>query len=119
MKQVKYWALLSTLALLFPAGMFARSKNQRTVEFSDAVQVGAAHLKAGDYKVEWQGEGSAVQVKFLKHGTVVATAAATVKVNDPDVTEDAVVMQTKDPNHKVLEEIDFAHQKEAIILQQG
>jgi len=119
MRQVRYLALLSTLALLFPAATLARDKNQHTVDIPDSVQVGAAHLKPGDYKVEWQGDGPAVQVKFLKDGKLVATVPGTLKTNDRQVTQDDVVLQNTSANSKELVEIDINHGKEAIILGKG
>jgi hypothetical protein len=118
MKHVKYLAFLSTLALLFPVGALARDKNERTVDIPDSVQVGAEHLKPGDYKVEWQGDGPAVQVRFFQGRNLVATVPGTLKTNDREVTQDDVVVQNK-ANGKVLMEIDFGRGKEAIILGQG
>jgi hypothetical protein len=119
MNYAKCFAILSALAfLLSPASLFARDKNQHTVNIPDPVQVGSAHLNAGDYKVEWQGTGPAVQVKFLKDGAVVATVPATIK-SDPQVRQDDVVLRNTGANSKALEEIDLAHQKEAIVLGKG
>jgi hypothetical protein len=116
MKYLEYLVFLSLLTLLFPTTIFARDKNEHNVNIPDALQVGSAQLKPGDYKVEWQGDGPAVQVKFLKDGKLVATVPGTLKINDREVTQDSVVFNDSDVHHKVLQEIDFAHQKEAILL---
>jgi hypothetical protein len=116
MKCAKRMALISTLTLLFPLLMWARNKNQRSVDIPDSVQVGTAQLKPGNYRLEWQDAGSAVYVKFEQNGKIVATASGTLKMNDSQVTQDDVVIQTTGADKKVLKEIDFSHQKEALVF---
>jgi hypothetical protein len=119
MKQVKYLALLATVALLSPLGAFARDKNQRSVEIPEAVQVAGTRLQAGDYKVEWQGAGPQVQVSFLRNGKTVATVPGTLKTNDGQVGQDEILTDTSDANTKALKEIDFGRGKEALIFEQS
>ena len=118
MKHVKYLAVLSTFALLFSLGALARDNSTHPVGFQDSVEVGGTQLKAGDYKVEWQGTGPAVQVTFLQHGNTVASAPATLQ-SDKQVTHDDVVVDETNANAKTLKEIDFAHQKAALVFAQG
>lgn len=115
MKSLKYIAILATLALAFPLSSFAKDKNEHAVTLSDPVQIGGTQLKAGSYNLEWQGSGAGTQVSFVQHGKTVATAPATLKTNDDAVTQDAVVMGTNN-NPKELREIDFRHQKEALVF---
>jgi len=68
MKFLWYLALLSLNALLFPTVTLARNSNEHTVNLTDSVRVGHIHLKAGEYKVEWNGSGRNVEVRFLQHG---------------------------------------------------
>jgi hypothetical protein len=119
MKHVNLLALLSTLALLFPYSALARDKNQHSVDIGDTVRVGSTQLKPGSYKIEWQGTGSTVQVRFLKDGKTVATAPATLRTNDKQLTQDDVLVDEKSSNTKTLDEIDFSHQKEALVFAQG
>jgi hypothetical protein len=116
MQLLKYLALVSMTALIFPAAMLARNSSEHTVELSDSVKVGQTHLKAGTYKVEWSGSGPSVQVAFLQHGKQVATAPATLKTNDHAITQDDYTIRTTAANAKVLREIDFGHQKEALVF---
>lgn len=118
MTNVKYLALLATLLLMTPLCALAKDKNQHSVEISDPVQVGTTQLKPGNYKVEWQEVGPAVNVKFLQDGKVVATVPGTLKTNDTEVTRDDIVFQTTSENRKVLTEIDFGRQKEALLFAQ-
>jgi hypothetical protein len=116
MKNISCLALLSSLILLSPLCALARNKNQHSVDIPDSVQIGATQLQPGSYKVEWQEHGPAVHVRFLRDGRVVATVPGTLKTNDSQVTQDGIVIQTTKPNKKVLTEIDFGRQKEALIF---
>lgn len=116
MQFLKYLALLSLTALIFPAALLARNSNEHNVDLTDSVQVGHAHLKAGSYKVEWNGSGPNVRVAFLQNGKQVATAPATLKTNDQQITKSDYTIQKTASNGKVLREIDFGHQKEALLF---
>jgi hypothetical protein len=116
-KYLQYLAILSTLALLSPLGAFARD-NSHSVDIFDAVQIGGTQLKPGNYKVEWQGEGPTVQVSFQHNGKTVLTAPATLKTNDAEVTQDAIKIETS-TDTSTLKEIDFGHQKQALVFDQN
>jgi hypothetical protein len=116
MQFLKYLALVSLTALIFPAAMLARNSNEHNVDLTDSVEVGHTPLKAGTYKVEWNGAGPNVQVAFLEHGKQVATAPATLKTNDKQITQDDYLIRTTATNVKALREIDFGHQKEALVF---
>ncbi len=117
-KYFQHLAILSTLALLFPLGALARD-NAHSVDIFDAVQIGGTQLKPGNYKVEWQGEGPAVQVSFQHNGKTVATVPATLKTNDAGVTRDAIMTEATGPDTVTLKEIDFGHQKQALVFGQN
>jgi hypothetical protein len=116
MKYVRYFALLSALAVLSPLGAFARDKNQRSVDIPDAVQVGGTQLQPGHYKLQIQGTGPDVQVTFLQDGKTVATVPGKLKTNDEQVTQDQIVT---DSANKTLAEIDFRRDKESLVFQQS
>ncbi len=117
-KYLQSIVVLSTLTLLFPLGALARD-NQHSVDITDAVQVGSTQLKPGNYKVEWQGTGPVVQVSFQQNGETLVTLPATLKTNDDQVTQDAIETKGSSADEKVLEEIDFGHQKEALVFDQN
>ncbi len=116
MKYVRYVALLAALALLSPLGAFARDKNQRSVDIPDAVQVAGSQLEPGHYKLEIEGPGPNVQVSFMQNGKTVATVPGTLKTNDAQASEDAIVMNS---TNKTLNEIHFGRDKEALVFQQS
>ena len=119
MKQIKYAALLSMLAILSSVSALARDKNQHSVEISDFVQVGGTQLKPGSYEVEWQGTGPEVQVNFVRDGKTVATVPGTLKTNDAQVHQDEIVTDTSSANTKTLKEIDFGRNKESLVFEQS
>jgi hypothetical protein len=116
MKYIRCLTLVSTVILLLSLSAFARDRNEHRLSLTDPVQVGASQLAPGDYTLEWQETGPAVQVKFMQNGKTVATASGTLKTNDTEVTQDAVVTQTVSARIKILKEIDFKHQKEALVF---
>jgi hypothetical protein len=116
MKNLRYLALLSIFAMLSSLGVFARNKNQQSVDIPDTVQVGGTQLKPGNYKMEWQGTGPDIQVTFLRDGKTVVTVPAMLKTNDDQVTQDEIVTGS---GNNTLEEIDFRHGKEAVVFQQS
>jgi len=118
MKTLYFAAVLSLTCLLgFGASAYARDK-AHSVDISDVVQIGGTTLKPGTYKVEWQGTGPAVQVSFQQNGKTVVTVPGTLKTNDNQVNQDAIVTEATGAGTLTLEEIDFGHQKEAIVFDQ-
>ena len=116
-KYLQYLAVLSTLALLFPLGASARN-NAHSVEISDVVQIGSTQLKPGNYNVQWQGTGPVVQVSFQQNRKTVVTVPATLKTNDDQVTQDSIRTEATSSGTSTLKEIDFGHQKEALLFDQ-
>jgi hypothetical protein len=49
----------------------------------------------------------------------VITVPGTLKTNDDQVTQDAIVTEATSPNTTTLKEIDFGHQKEALVFDQN
>ena len=117
-KYTQFLAALSTLVLLFPVGALARDKSH-SVEIPYAVQVGGARITPGNYKVAWQGTGPAVDVSFSQYGKTVATVPGTLKTNDDQVIQDAIVTEATSADTTTLREIDFGHQKEALVFDQS
>ncbi|MFZ0733664.1 MAG: hypothetical protein WAM79_15180 [Candidatus Sulfotelmatobacter sp.] len=116
MKCLNYVAIVGTVAMLSPLALFAATKTARNVNIGDPVVVGTTHLKPGNYKVEWEGTGPAVQVNFLHDGKIVATAPATLHTEDAQVTQNDVITDKTSTNGERLKEIDFQHQKEALVF---
>lgn len=118
MKYLHYFVIAAVFSTLFSICAFAADKTARSVSLSDPVTVGSTQLMPGNYKLEWEGSGPSVQVKFLHFGKTVATVPATLQTNDERVTQNDVIMDRTNPNMEALKEIDFAHQKEALTFPQ-
>ena len=120
MKTSYFTAVLSLTCLLgFGGSAYAARGNARSVEIFDVVQIGTTELKPGNYKVEWQGTGPVVEVSFRRDGKTVATVAGTLKTNDDQVTQDAIQTEATGTGTSMLKEIDFGHQKEALVFDQN
>ncbi len=112
---VRYMVLPAALALLVSLSAFARPKNEHSVNFPDNVQVGSTQLKAGTYKVEWQGSASALKVSFLRDGKVVATTQGKMVQKNVRFDSDEIVTANVH-NTQRLEAIDFGGMKDALVF---
>ena len=120
MKTSYFTIVLSLSCLLgFGGSAHAAGNNTHSIEIYHVVQIGGTTLKPGNYKVEWQGIGPAVQVSFQQNGKTVVTSLATLKTNADQVTQDAVVIEATGAAASTLKEIDFGHQKEALVFGQN
>jgi hypothetical protein len=120
MNKSYFTAVLSLACLLgFGGSAYAARNNAHSVEISDAVQIGGTKLKPGSYKVEWQGTGPTVQVSFQQNGKTVVTVPGTLKTNDDQVTQDAIMTEATGAGTSMLKEIDFRHLKQALVFDQN
>jgi len=115
MKSTKYLFLLAGMAVLLSMSAFAKDTNQGKFTISEPVQVGSTQLKAGDYKVEWDGSGDAVQVKILQGKKTVATSSGKLVNHDQAAPYNAVILKDASGG-KAINEIDFGNRKEALVL---
>lgn len=119
MKKSKYLSGVVAVALLTPLSLLAADKTTRSVTIADPVTVGTTHLKAGSYKVEWEGSGPEVQVSFLQNGKTVATVPAKLQARDSEIRQDDVITDRSNAHSETLKEIDFSRQKEALTFSQS
>jgi hypothetical protein len=112
---VKYMVLPAALFLYVSIGAFAHSRNEHSLDIPNAVQVGSVHLKAGTYRIEWQGDASSLNVEFLQHGKIVATTQGKmVERKEPAPTTAIVTAEVN--NTQMLKEIEFGGKKDALIF---
>jgi hypothetical protein len=117
MKYAISTALFSLLLLLLPASALAAGNVSRSVNIPTAVVVQGQHLRAGHYKVEWDGAGPQVNVNFMRNGKIVATVPAMLRMNDTQARQDDIETMQSASNQNVLQEIDFEHQKESLTFE--
>ncbi len=63
-------SLVLGLAVLTASSAFAANKGSLTLV--NPATINGTQLKAGDYKLQWDGTGPAVEVSIMKGNTVVA-----------------------------------------------
>jgi hypothetical protein len=115
MSSLKYLMLSAILTTILTAGGFAKTRSQGTMTLAQPAMIGSTQLKAGTYKVQWDGTGPNVQVNIMKDKNTVATTPAELKTNDSAAFQDAVVLKTNG-NHQQIAEIDFGKHKEALVI---
>jgi len=87
--------LVLGLALLLASSAFAGTK--ATLTLLDPVTVNGTTLKAGDYKLEWEGTGPSVEVNIMQGKNVVAKLPAKlVDLNSPSANTAAVIQRNND-----------------------
>ena len=113
MKYSKYLAAISLFALL-TVGAFAADKNQGKITISQAATVAGTQLAPGSYKLQWEGTGPEVQVKFLRDGKAVVTAPAKLVSKETLPPYDSVILKPSGAESRAIEEINFRNQKQAL-----
>jgi hypothetical protein len=78
MKMSRMLVALSAAALLFGSTAFAKDANKGTLNVNERINVEGKSLDPGTYKVEWNGDGSNVQVTLFRGKDTVATFPAQV-----------------------------------------
>jgi len=76
MKMSRISILLFGSALLFSSAALAGGNNKGKLALTDRVVVDGKPIEPGDYRVEWDGSGPAVQVKLVQGNQTVATLSA-------------------------------------------
>ncbi|MGA9544722.1 MAG: hypothetical protein WBQ85_14200 [Candidatus Sulfotelmatobacter sp.] len=102
------------LALLLASSAFAGTK--ASLQISNPVNVNGTMLKAGDYKVQWEGAGPNVELSILKGKNVVAKVPARVVELQTASASDAAVTRTNDNGAATLAGLRFEGKKFALEL---
>ncbi len=107
-------SLVLAAAMLLTSGAFASSKG--TLQLSNPVTVNGTTLKAGDYKVQWEGSGPDVELSIMQGRNVVAKTSARLIDLETPAANDAAVTQASDSGTKSLAGIRFQGKKVALDL---
>ena len=102
------------VALLLTSSAFAATK--ASLQLSNPVTVNGTMLKAGDYKVQWEGDGPNVEVSFTQGKNVVAKAQAHVVELQTPAANDAAVTLKNDKGSNSLAGLRFQGKKIALEL---
>ena len=114
MRLSRSFLFVAVLAMLIPVGAAARSNNEHKVNLATAVEIGNTQLQPGTYKLEWQGNGPAVNVEFVKNGKTLATTQGQWVDRSQPAPYDSVTTKKASDNRDRLVEIDFHNQKQAL-----
>ena len=94
------------LALLLASSAFAANKANMTLNHSTTVN--GTQLKAGDYKLEWEGSGPDVQLSIVQGKNVIAKVPAKVVELNSKAQNDAAVLKSNSDGSTTLTEARFA-----------
>ena len=110
-------SLVLGLALMLASSAFAgNSANKANLQLQNPVTVGGTQLKAGDYKLQWEGSGPNVEVSILQGKNVVAKVPARVVDLQDKANNDAAVTQRASDGSKSLTGVRFGGKKYALEL---
>jgi hypothetical protein len=107
-------SLVLGLALLLASSAFAGTK--ANLQINNPVSVNGTTLKAGDYKVQWEGAGPNVELSILHGKDVVAKVPARVIELQAPAASDAAVTRTNGSGPNTLAGLRFEGKKFAIEL---
>jgi len=102
-------SLIMGLALLLASSAFATTKASLTI--GDPVTVNGTKLKAGEYKLEWEGSGPSVEVSIMQGKRVIAKVPAKVVPLNQAPSNDAAEVQKHEDGTASLSAVRFAGKK--------
>ena len=109
--------LVMGLVLLLAGSAFAASK--ATLTLNHETTVNGTKLKAGDYKLQWDGSGPDVEVSIVQGKNVVAKVPAKVVDLNSNAANDAAVIKNNSDGSSTLAGVRFAGKKYALELGEG
>ena len=116
MQSIRFIAVSSLVAFALALPGFAKDANSGNFDLTQKVQVGSTVLQPGHYRAEWTGPSTALQISILRNGKTVATAQGTLKQLPAKAPYDSVTVHNQDDHTTRVDEIDFNHRTEALVL---
>ena len=107
-------SLVLGLALLLASSAFAGTK--ASLQLSNPVTVNGTKLKAGDYKLQWEGTGPSVELSILQGKNVVAKVPAHLVELPVPAAQDAAVTVKNDSGPNTLSALRFQGKKFSLEL---
>jgi len=107
-------SLVLGLAVLLASSAFAATK--ANLQITHPVTINGTTLKAGDYKVQWEGNGPNVELSILQGKNVVAKTSAHIVEMETPAARDATVTRTADSGTSSLAGIRFQGKKLSLEL---
>lgn len=110
-------SLLLGSAFVLASNAFASTKGN--LQLNSAVTVNGTQLKAGEYKVQWEGSGPNVEVSILQGKNVVAKLPAHVVELQTASSHDAAVTRSNQSGPNSLTGLRFQGKKISIELEEA
>ena len=107
-------SLVMGLVLLLAGSAFAASKASLTLNHETTVN--GTKLKAGDYKLQWDGSGPDVEVSIVQGKNVIAKVPAKLVDLNSNASNDAAVIKNNSDGSSTLAGVRFAGKKYALEL---
>ncbi len=108
---MKTKAVVLLLAILVVTVAAVAADGSGSITLRDDAQVSGKQLKAGDYKVKWQGN----DVTILQNNKAVVTTTAKVTENDKAAPYDSILYKG-DGSSKSIAEIRFGGKKTVLVF---
>jgi hypothetical protein len=102
-------SLFLGLALLLATSAFAANKG--TLSVQEPITVNGTQLAPGDYKVQWEGNGPAVELSITQGKKVVAKVPAHMVNLETPAQNDAAVVKNNGDGTKSLSEVRLSGKK--------
>jgi ABC-type nitrate/sulfonate/bicarbonate transport system substrate-binding protein len=107
-------SLILGFAVLLATSAFAA--NKASLQLNHSVTVNGMQLKAGDYKVQWDGSGPTVELSITQGKNVVAKVPARIVDLSTPAPNDAAVTRRNDDGSSTLAGLRFQGKKIALEL---
>lgn len=111
-------SVVLVLALLLTSSAFAAA-TKASLQLANAVSVNGTTLKAGDYKIQWEGTGPNVEVSFIQGKDVVAKAQAHVVELQAPAANTAALTRENGSGTNTLNALRFQGKKFSLELGEG
>jgi hypothetical protein len=102
MKMSRVSIMLFGSALVFSSAALAGENNKTKLQLANKIVVDGKPIEAGNYRVEWDGSGPAVQVKLLQGNQTVATLSAHLTEQADRNPQDAYAITTEPDGSRAL-----------------
>jgi len=102
MKMSRISMMLFGSALLLSSAALAGENNKGKLALTNKIVVDGQSIEPGNYRVEWDGSGPAVQVKLLQGNQTVATLPAHLTEQANRNPEDAYATTTEPDGSRAL-----------------
>jgi hypothetical protein len=94
--------------------VFAANKGQ--LQLNDPLTINGKQLAAGEYRLQWEGTGSSVELSILRGKTVVASVPARLVDLDRPAQADLTIVRMNADGSKALSEIRFGGKKYSLAI---